>query len=136
MVVQGELRRAAPLAALPRLALDAVGGAASARLAEALADGGSMVVYGCLSGHPPELPWQAWVHRGLQARLPSTFSKKGAGRGKSCIYGLVACLFMGAWDAWAGTHLSRPGRPGCTAACRSAWRFGPQSLEALSAVSA
>ena len=66
---QADLRRVAPLAALPRLALDAVGGAASARLAEALADGGTMVVYGCLGGLPPALPWQAWVHRGLQARV-------------------------------------------------------------------
>ncbi|KAK9836271.1 hypothetical protein WJX81_001311 [Elliptochloris bilobata] len=70
--LQAQLQQAAPLAALPRLALDAVGGAAAAGLAEALADGGSMVVRFCiicvLSSHPPELPWQAWVHHGQQVR--------------------------------------------------------------------
>ncbi len=77
---QAELHAAAPLAALPRLALDAVGGASAGRLVGALADGGTLVVYGCLDGHPPALPWQAWVHHGLQARptrAPAPLRKHG-----------------------------------------------------------
>jgi trans-2-enoyl-CoA reductase len=50
----------------PRLALDAVGGASAARLAEALSDGGELVVYGCLSGAPSALQWHDYVFRGLQ----------------------------------------------------------------------
>ena len=104
---QAELRAVAPLAALPRLALDAVGGASAGRLAGALADGGTLVVYGCLGGHPPALPWQAWVHHGLQARPPRAPARPGM-RGPP-------------WRAWVH-HLvarrpqaSRPPPPGASA---------------------
>jgi trans-2-enoyl-CoA reductase len=71
------LREGAPLRAAleraqfyakPRLALDAVGGASGLRLAEALADGGEVVVYGCLSGAAPAWPWRDFVFRGLRVR--------------------------------------------------------------------
>jgi mitochondrial enoyl-[acyl-carrier protein] reductase / trans-2-enoyl-CoA reductase len=54
--------------AKPKLALDAVGGASATRLADALADGGTLVVYGCMSGRSPQWPWHAWVFRGLSVR--------------------------------------------------------------------
>jgi NADPH:quinone reductase-like Zn-dependent oxidoreductase len=50
------------------LALDAVGGSASASLAAALGDGGTLVVYGLLSGRPSELPAHDLVFRGVQVR--------------------------------------------------------------------
>jgi NADPH:quinone reductase-like Zn-dependent oxidoreductase len=50
------------------LALDAVGGTASASLAAALGDGGTLVVYGLLSGRSSELPAHDLVFRGVQVR--------------------------------------------------------------------
>ncbi len=52
----------------PRLALDAVGGASAQRLSDALADGGQMVVYGCISGVSPSWHWRSWVFQGLRVR--------------------------------------------------------------------
>jgi D-arabinose 1-dehydrogenase-like Zn-dependent alcohol dehydrogenase len=54
--------------ARPRLALDAVGGSSAARLSEALADGGQMIIYGCMSGVAPQWGWRTWVFRGLKVR--------------------------------------------------------------------
>lgn len=50
------------------LALDAIGGLASASLAAALSDGGTLVVYGLLSGRPSELSGHDLVFRGVQVR--------------------------------------------------------------------
>lgn len=50
------------------LALDAIGGSASASLAAALSDGGALVVYGLLSGRPSELSGHDLVFRGVQVR--------------------------------------------------------------------
>lgn len=50
------------------LALDAVGGLASAGLAACLADGGLLVVYGLLSGQPSVLPADALVFRGVRVQ--------------------------------------------------------------------
>ena len=52
--------------AKPRLALDAVGGSSAVRLADCLQDGCPLVVYGCMSGKPPQFPWQYWVGNGLK----------------------------------------------------------------------
>ena len=54
--------------ARPKLALDAIGGGSAARLSEALADGGQMVVYGCMSGIAPQWGWRTWVFRGLRVK--------------------------------------------------------------------
>jgi trans-2-enoyl-CoA reductase len=54
--------------ARPKLALDGVGGASAARLADALAAGGQMVVYGCVGGASPALSWRSWVFQGLSVR--------------------------------------------------------------------
>lgn len=59
---------AAKFFAKPRLGLDAVGGASAAGLADALADGCQLVVYGCMSGRAPHFPWSAWVFKDLQVR--------------------------------------------------------------------
>lgn len=50
------------------LAIDAVGGSASAGLAACLTDGGLLVVYGLLSGQPSVLPVDALVFRGVQVQ--------------------------------------------------------------------
>lgn len=50
------------------LALDAVGGSASQGLAQALSDGGLLVVYGLMSGQPCAVPAHDLVFRGLQVR--------------------------------------------------------------------
>ena len=68
----GSLREAlaakGPLFARPRLGLDAVGGRASSRLAEALQEGSTLVVYGCMSGQSPLFDWDAWVFKDLIVR--------------------------------------------------------------------
>ncbi|CAG9460516.1 unnamed protein product [Pedinophyceae sp. YPF-701] len=54
--------------AKPRLALDAVGGASSARLVDCLAQDGEVVVYGSASGTAPHFSWQHFVFHGVRAR--------------------------------------------------------------------
>jgi trans-2-enoyl-CoA reductase len=54
--------------AKPRLALDAVGGASAVALAETLQDGCPLVVYGCMSGKPPQFSWSQWVFKELVVR--------------------------------------------------------------------
>ncbi|KAK2078239.1 hypothetical protein QBZ16_004108 [Prototheca wickerhamii] len=54
--------------AKPKLALDAVGGLSTTRLSDALADGGQLVVYGCMSGKSPVWPWHTWVFQGIQVK--------------------------------------------------------------------
>jgi NADPH:quinone reductase-like Zn-dependent oxidoreductase len=49
-----------------RLALDAVGGAATARLAKCLADEGVIVSYGALSGEPCQITSEALASRGIR----------------------------------------------------------------------
>lgn len=52
--------------ARPKLALDGVGGDSGVRLVEALAEGGQVVFYGCMSGQAPSWPWTSWVFRDLK----------------------------------------------------------------------
>lgn len=52
--------------ALPALALDALGGTASATLAACLAEGGRLVVYGLLSGQPSQVAAHDLVFRGVE----------------------------------------------------------------------
>lgn len=54
--------------AKPKLALDCVGGPSAVRLSEALAEGGTLVVYGCMSGKSPMWSWRQWVFRNLQVK--------------------------------------------------------------------
>lgn len=51
----------------PKVAFDSVGGHSAARLADALAEGGRIVVYGCSSGKAPQWQWQQWVFRRIRA---------------------------------------------------------------------
>lgn len=60
--------RAATGEAAPKLGLDAVGGAATAALAEAVADGGTVVVYGLLSGEDSRVPARDLVFRDVRVR--------------------------------------------------------------------
>jgi NADPH:quinone reductase-like Zn-dependent oxidoreductase len=48
-----------------RLAIDALGGAATARLAECVANDGTVVHYGSMSGEDPQIPRAALVYRGV-----------------------------------------------------------------------
>ena len=57
--------RAATGGAPVRYAIDCIGGAATARLAEAVADGGTVCNYGGLSGEPCQMPNHALVYRGV-----------------------------------------------------------------------
>jgi len=50
------------------LGLDAIAGKSSARMAECLAEGGLLVVYGLLSGQPIELPTVRIVFHGISVR--------------------------------------------------------------------
>jgi len=56
----------ATLGALIRVGLDAVGGAATARLAGCLGEGGTIVNYGAMSGHACEIPGQLLAARDLR----------------------------------------------------------------------
>ncbi|KIY94338.1 DnaJ-like protein [Monoraphidium neglectum] len=81
--------------ARPSLALDAVGGASAARMADALCDGGTLVVYGCLGGAAPALDWKAYVFRGLtlkgfNARAWAAAHPSRAARALASISRLVA----------------------------------------------
>lgn len=51
-----------------RLAIDAVGGSAAMRLGEAVADGGTVVHYGCMSGKAPSLTPTALIFRNVALR--------------------------------------------------------------------
>ncbi len=55
-------------AAAPRLALDAVGGAATGRLARAVAEGGTVVNYGALSGEPCAVEARDTIFRDVTLR--------------------------------------------------------------------
>ncbi len=72
VVAEGDGATQAILAATggerPRLAFDAVGGRASAALAAALAPKGTLVVYGLLSGEPPEIEARDLVFRDIRVR--------------------------------------------------------------------
>jgi NADPH:quinone reductase-like Zn-dependent oxidoreductase len=57
-----------PGGARAKLAFDAVGGAATERLAAMVADGGTVVTYGLLSGESPRLSAHDLVFRGLTLR--------------------------------------------------------------------
>ena len=52
----------------PRLALDAIGGRATAALASAVATGGTVAVYGLLSGQPPQVEARDLVFRDVHIR--------------------------------------------------------------------
>jgi NADPH:quinone reductase-like Zn-dependent oxidoreductase len=52
----------------PRLALDAIGGRATAALAAAVATGGTVAVYGLLSGEPPQAEARDLVFRDVHIR--------------------------------------------------------------------
>ena len=54
--------------ALPRLALDAIGGTASATLATALADGATIANYGLLSGMPCQIASHDLIFRDIRLR--------------------------------------------------------------------
>ena len=51
--------------AKPKLALDCIGDQSAVRLADTLADKGTLVIYGCMSGKAPNWPWHSWVFREL-----------------------------------------------------------------------
>ncbi|GAB4823140.1 hypothetical protein N2152v2_010186 [Parachlorella kessleri] len=54
--------------AKPKLALDCVGGASTLRLSDTLAEGGQLVVFGCMSGRSPQWSWQSWVFQNIQVK--------------------------------------------------------------------
>jgi len=116
-----------PDGAKARLALDAIGGVATERLAASLADGGTVVNYGLLSGESPRLSAHDLVFRGLSLRgfwLATWFAKAGPARIKQVYGQLVAWLAEGkvgakidarypiAQAAAAVAHAAREGRDG------------------------
>jgi mitochondrial enoyl-[acyl-carrier protein] reductase / trans-2-enoyl-CoA reductase len=116
-----------PEGARARLALDAIGGRATERLAAAVADGGTVVNYGLLSGESPRLSAHDLVFRGLTLRgfwLASWFAKAGPARVQQVYARLVTWLAEGkvgarvdalypiARAAEAVAHAAREGRDG------------------------
>lgn len=118
---------ALPEGAKARLALDAIGGVATERLAAAVADGGTVVNYGLLSGESPRLSAHDLVFRGLSLRgfwLASWFATAGPARIKQVYGQLVTWLDDGKIGAKvdarypieqtreAVAHAAREGRDG------------------------
>eukprot|EP00899_Mesostigma_viride_P018506 jgi/Mesvir1/26657/Mv20446-RA.1 len=56
------------LFAKPKLALDAVGGASAARMADCLHPKSPLIIYGCMSGKSPNFPWQTWLGKDLKVQ--------------------------------------------------------------------
>ncbi|PRW34018.1 trans-2-enoyl- reductase [Chlorella sorokiniana] len=65
--LKAELERA-KFFSKPRIALDCVGGASTARLVDCLAEGGQLVVYGAMSGKSAQFSWHQWVFQGVQVK--------------------------------------------------------------------
>lgn len=118
---------ALPDAGKARLALDAIGGVATERLASAVMDGGTVVNYGLLSGESPRLSAHDLVFRGLTLRgfwLASWFGRAGSARIGEVYGRLVAWLGEGkigakvdarypiSGAAEAIAHAAREGREG------------------------
>lgn len=98
---------ALPDDAMARLALDAIGGTATERLAIAVANGGMVVNYGLLSGESPRLSAHDLVFRGLTLRgfwLASWFANAGPARIKQVYDQLVAWLAQGKIGATVDAH--------------------------------
>ena len=98
---------ALPDGAKARVALDAIGGVATERLAAAVADGGTVVNYGLLSGESPRLSAHDLVFRGLTLRgfwLASWFATAGPARIKQVYGQLVTWLDAGKIGAKVDAH--------------------------------
>jgi trans-2-enoyl-CoA reductase len=54
--------------AKPKLGLDCIGGDSTVRLSDALAEGGQLIIYGCMSGRSPSWNWKLWVFNGLRVK--------------------------------------------------------------------
>jgi trans-2-enoyl-CoA reductase len=122
------------------LALDAVGGTATGVLAEALDDGGTVAVYGLLSGQASQAPAHALVFRGVTVRgfwLARWFADPAHRAHARTLYPeLAAQLRAGALRidvasvheladvATALREAARPGRPG-KVLLRGAWVAAP-----------
>ncbi len=124
-----------------RLALDAVGGAASNRLAGCLADHALQVVYGLMSGEPCAIDAEHLVFRGLQLRgfwLATWFADaENRSKARTLYPELVAMLQSGALAmeveatypleqaAVALAHAARGGRSGKVLLTGRAWPGTP-----------
>ena len=116
-----------PEGAQAKLAFDAVGGAATERLAALVADGGTVVTYGLLSGESPRLSAHDLVFRGLTLRgfwLADWFAQASPERARELFGRLAGWLAEGRIGARvaaryplervaeAVAHAAREGRDG------------------------
>lgn len=100
---------ALPGGALAKLGLDAVGGTATARLGGMMADGGTVVTYGLLSGAAPQLTAHDLVFRGLTLRgfwLADWFAKAPPERAKDLFARLTDHLEKGVIGARVEAHFA------------------------------
>lgn len=95
--------------AKPKLALDAVGGLSTTRLSDALADGGQLVVYGCMSGKSPVWPWHTWVFQGIQVLVEGGLLRRGRPRSRAPVEG-CALLCIKDHGHLISHHLHPPGQ--------------------------
>ncbi|MBM3645428.1 MAG: zinc-dependent alcohol dehydrogenase family protein [Alphaproteobacteria bacterium] len=85
-----------------RLALDAVGGAATQRLSDCIADSGTVVHYGSMSGEEPVFPRSALIYRGLSLEgfmLGRGLAKRTTAEVREIYAGLAAQLVGGTISA-------------------------------------
>ena len=76
------------------LAVDAVGGAATERLAQSLAPGGTVVTYGAMSGEPCTLSAASLIFRGISLRgfWLARWFKTADARTRAVVFGELAAL--------------------------------------------
>jgi NADPH:quinone reductase-like Zn-dependent oxidoreductase len=98
-----DLREVAPRICegrLPKLALNAVGGASALNLANALADGGTVVTYGAMGRQPLKIPNGLLIFRGLSfqgfwlRRLQQDGARLRGVIGELAALSLAGCLHM------------------------------------------
>ncbi len=90
--------RAAAGGVAPALGIDAVGGAASVRIADAVRDGGTLACYGAMSGEPPSLTYANLLFRDVAVRgfvLGNFLARHGAGTVATLYEELAAMLVDG-----------------------------------------
>ena len=94
----GERIRAATGGVAPALGIDAIGGAASVRIADSIRDGGTLACYGAMSGEPPSVTYANLLYRNVALRgfvLGNYLARRDAAQIEALYAGLATMLADG-----------------------------------------
>ncbi|MGE0312170.1 MAG: zinc-dependent alcohol dehydrogenase family protein [Lautropia sp.] len=88
--------RAAAGGVAPALGIDAIGGAASIRIADAIRDGGTLACYGAMSGEPPALTYANLLFRDVAVRgfVLGNFLARRSTAAVAALYGELASMLV------------------------------------------